>query len=263
MQWFDKKLRSRTLFNLDFVVNTIARCALRSYKCGCWGTENRSIKWLSRKSEYIGLCPEGIAGGGDRERQAFQDEAAFARILRNACWCHQEHHQPQYLKKKNGFLLFTAQIIICERQRTPQSARWETSYLCLIFLMQTKTMMLKWSWMWLRKQDHPTCWGCHDPMCNWLRQSVIRMIFVAASLSQKVALAAMLRNATSNSQKGCRRAEYQICIIAFGILVFLHSCILFCNFCIFLWFFQFLYLCCQQQAWGGELNQSLQMRFCP
>ena len=46
------------------------------------------------------------------------------------------------------------------------------------------------------------------------------MIFVAASLSQKVALAAMLRNATSNSQKGCRRAEYQICIIAFGILVF-------------------------------------------
>ena len=48
------------------------------------------------------------------------------------------------------------------------------------------------------------------------------MIFVAASLSQKVALAAMLRNATSNSQKGCRRAEYQICIIAFGILVFLY-----------------------------------------
>ena len=111
MQWFDKKLRSRTLFNLDFVVNTKARCALRSYKCGCWGTENRSIKWLSRKSEYIGLCPEGIAGGGDRERQAFQDEAAFARILRNACWCHQEHHQPQHLGK-NGFLLFTAQIII-------------------------------------------------------------------------------------------------------------------------------------------------------
>ena len=87
--------------------------------------------------------------------------------------------------------------------------------------------------MWLRKQDHPICWGCHDPICNWLRQSVIRMIFVAASLSQRVALAAMLRNATSNSQKGCRRAEYQICIIAFGILVFLY-------FCIFVYCFVFL-----------------------